>query len=603
MLDLGVELRGKDFALDALHGSNRAHVGAGGNGKALGHLGHGVAVAHPHGLLHGRRVKELGAGRARDGSATILAHLGVADLAAERHSRDLVAVAKAQDGKAQVKDDRIDGGSVLGIHRSRAAGKDERRGVHLANLVGRDVAGDNLGIHVEVADATGNELTVLRTKVEYEDLCGSILIHGFPLLLAGSRCPPARINENNFHSVHVIWGFSSLGAISARQTHDLDPYLPAIEALPNVTDDVIRLNIHRPVPQYCRTTPPLRRQNDRNTSMKRILLIATGGTIASTEDGNGLSPALTGEELAQSVPEILGLCKLDVVQPMNIDSTNMRPSDWMRIRDVIVEGYADHDGFVVLHGTDTMSYTAAALSYLIQDSPKPIVLTGSQKPMGNPFTDAKLNLYQSLLYALDEHSHDVSIVFGGVAIAGTRARKQRTMSFNAFISVNYPPIAYIRNDRIVRNGLHGTHQNENPVRFYDSIDPRVFVLKLTPGVNPGILDALADSYDAVILETFGIGGIPEFGESGESFQEAIFRWVDSGRTVVMTTQVPEEGLDLGVYEVGRAYADHPGILRGDDMTTETLVAKTMWALGQSRDAAEIQRLFYSQVNHDRIPMA
>ena len=117
--------------------------------------------------------------------------------------------------------------------------------------------------------------------------------------------------------------------------------------------------------------------------MKRILLIATGGTIASTEDGNGLSPALTGEELAQSVPEISGLCELDVVQPMNIDSTNMRPSDWMRIRDVIVEGYADHDGFVVLHGTDTMSYTAAALSYLIQDSPKPIVLTGSQKPMGN----------------------------------------------------------------------------------------------------------------------------------------------------------------------------------------------------------------------------
>ena len=311
--------------------------------------------------------------------------------------------------------------------------------------------------------------------------------------------------------------------------------------------------------------------------MKRILLIATGGTIASTEDGNGLSPALTGEELAQSVPEISGLCELNVVQPMNIDSTNMRPSDWMRIRDVIVEGYADHDGFVILHGTDTMSYTAAALSYLIQDSPKPIVLTGSQKPMGNPFTDAKLNLYQSLLYALDEHSHDVSIVFGGVAIAGTRARKQRTMSFNAFISVNYPPIAYIRNDRIVRNGLHGTHQGENPVRFYDNIDPHVFVLKLTPGVNPGILDALADSYDAVILETFGIGGIPEFGESGESFQEAIFRWVDSGRTVVMTTQVPEEGLDLGVYEVGRAYADHPGILRGDDMTTETLVAKTSHA--------------------------
>ena len=337
--------------------------------------------------------------------------------------------------------------------------------------------------------------------------------------------------------------------------------------------------------------------------VKRVLIIATGGTIASTSDGGGLTPTASGRELAEKVPLLDTIAELDFVQPMNIDSTNMRPRDWLCIKDVIAEAYDRYDGFVVLHGTDTMSYTAAALSYLIQDSPKPIVLTGSQKPMGNPFTDAKLNLYQSLLYALDEHSHDVSIVFGGVAIAGTRARKQRTMSFNAFVSVNYPPIAYIRNDRIVRNGLHGTHQGENPVRFYDNIDPRVFVLKLTPGVNPGILDALADSYDAVILETFGIGGIPEFGESGESFQEAIFRWVDSGRTVVMTTQVPEEGLDLGVYEVGRAYADHPGILRGDDMTTETLVAKTMWALGQSRDAAEIQRLFYSQVNHDRIPMA
>ena len=91
--------------------------------------------------------------------------------------------------------------------------------------------------------------------------------------------------------------------------------------------------------------------------MKNILLIATGGTIASAEDGNGLSPALTGEQLAQAVPQIAGMCQLDIVQPMNIDSTNMRPQDWMRIRDVIMDGYDTHDGFVVLHGTDTMSYT------------------------------------------------------------------------------------------------------------------------------------------------------------------------------------------------------------------------------------------------------
>ena len=352
--------------------------------------------------------------------------------------------------------------------------------------------------------------------------------------------------------------------------------------------------------------------------MKHILLIATGGTIASAEDGNGLSPALTGEELARSVPEIEGLCELDIVQPMNIDSTNMRPADWLRIAEVIRENYDTHDGFVVLHGTDTMSYTAAALSYLIQDSPKPIVLTGSQQPMGNPFTDAKINLYQSLVYAVSDRSRDVSIVFGGYAIAGTRARKQRTMSFNAFNSINYPVLAYLRQDKIICSGSAAVSAGPaecdctgggaaraadgalDEPRFYTELNSRVCALKLTPGLTPDIFRLLKPDYDAVILETFGMGGVPERGADGASYQEAIFDWVDSGRTVVMTTQVPEEGLDLGVYEVGRAYAEHPGILKGGDMTTEALVAKTMWALGQTRDADKLQRLFYRPINHDRV---
>ena len=352
--------------------------------------------------------------------------------------------------------------------------------------------------------------------------------------------------------------------------------------------------------------------------MKHILLIATGGTIASAEDGNGLSPALTGEELARSVPEIEGLCELDIVQPMNIDSTNMRPADWLRIAEVIRENYDTHDGFVVLHGTDTMSYTAAALSYLIQDSPKPIVLTGSQQPMGNPFTDAKINLYQSLVYAVSDRSRDVSIVFGGYAIAGTRARKQRTLSFNELNSINYPVLAYLRQDKIICSGSvavsAGLAEGDcaegdaarsaggalDEPRFYTELNSRVCALKLTPGLTPDIFRLLKPDYDAVILETFGMGGVPERGADGASYQEAIFDWVDSGRTVVMTTQVPEEGLDLGVYEVGRAYAEHPGILKGGDMTTEALVAKTMWALGQTRDADELQRLFYRPINHDRV---
>ncbi len=349
-------------------------------------------------------------------------------------------------------------------------------------------------------------------------------------------------------------------------------------------------------------------------------MIATGGTIASTEDGSGLAPTMTGPELAEQVPLLDTLCELDFVQLMNIDSTNMRPRDWMRIARAVRDAYDDYDGFVILHGTDTMAYTAAALSYLVQDSEKPLVLTGSQQPMASPFTDAKLNLYQSVLYACDEASRDVSVVFGGTVICGTRARKQRTMSFNAFTSMNFPPVAHIRGNRIMRPAGAGLGAGPSPEaagasrptdrtapapavtprtpRFYDSLNPRVIVLKLTPELQPSIFDLLRRDYDAVILETFGIGGIPAY---DGSYQEAIFDWVDSGRTLVLTTQVPEEGLDLGVYEVGRPYAEKAGILRGDDMTTEALVAKTMWALGQTRDPQELARLFYEPVNHDRTP--
>lgn len=335
--------------------------------------------------------------------------------------------------------------------------------------------------------------------------------------------------------------------------------------------------------------------------MKHILLIATGGTIASAEDGQGLTPSLTGEELAAAVPEITDLCTFEITQPMNIDSTNMLPQDWLRIANIIQDAYDRFDGFLVLHGTDTMAYTAAALSYLIQDSPKPIALTGSQRPMLDPFTDAKLNLYQSLLWLTADHARNVAIIFGGVAVAGTRARKQRTLSSNAFISVNCPPLAYLRGNRIVRTTPVSTRASTQPAtpRFYNTLDSRVMVLKMTPGVSPCLFHALAPNYDALIIETFGLGGIPAEPIQGTTFHDEIKRWVESGRSIIMTTQVPEEGLDLGVYEVGRAYADMPGIIQGGDMTTEALVAKTMWALGQTRDPATLEQLFLTPINYDR----
>lgn len=323
-------------------------------------------------------------------------------------------------------------------------------------------------------------------------------------------------------------------------------------------------------------------------------MIATGGTIASKESGHGLTPAMTGEELADSVPGIKDKCDLTVLQLMNIDSTNMRPRLWMIMRDTIIKYYDEYDGFVILHGTDTMAYTAAALSYLIQNSVKPIVLTGSQKPMGNPYTDAKINIYQSILYALDDRSFNVSIVFNGKAIAGTRARKQRTRSFDAFESMNFPYLALIHDDRILR--YHATPAPQE-FRTFTQLNDRVFVLKLTPEVKADIFALLAGHYDVIILETFGIGGIPEY---DDSFEKAIFGWVDSGKSLAVTTQVPEEGCDLEVYKVGKKYSEHPGILQAADMTTEAIVAKMMWILGQTTDQAEIRQLFYQTINYDRL---
>ena len=154
--------------------------------------------------------------------------------------------------------------------------------------------------------------------------------------------------------------------------------------------------------------------------MKRILMLATGGTIASRDSGHGLSPAITSEEILGRVPAVAALCRVDTLQVMNLDSTNIGPAHWLELAGAIQARYDDYDGFVVTHGTDTMAYTAAALSYLIQDSPKPIVFTGSQKSICLDDTDARRNLTHSFLYAADPESHDVSLVFDGKVILGTQ---------------------------------------------------------------------------------------------------------------------------------------------------------------------------------------
>ncbi|MDO4260852.1 MAG: asparaginase [Eubacteriales bacterium] len=324
---------------------------------------------------------------------------------------------------------------------------------------------------------------------------------------------------------------------------------------------------------------------------KKILLIATGGTIASAEGADGLAPSLSGEDLTACVPELRDLCDLAVLQLMNLDSSNVRPRHWLAMSRAIAERYADYDGFVLTHGTDTMSYTAAALSYLIQQSAKPIVLTGSQLPMTAPLTDARKNLCESVLYAADDASCDVSVVFDGIAIAGTRARKQRTRSLHAFESVNFPPLARIGNGRIARM-LPPPDFSPGQLRIFDRLNERVFALKLLPSTTAHIFPLLEADYDAVVLESFGIGGIPD--EDG-SFERAIRRWTASGRLLAVTTQVPEEGCDLRVYEVGSKYHGQPGILETGTMTPEAAAAKLMWAMAQNTAPAP---LFHHPINFD-----
>ena len=177
--------------------------------------------------------------------------------------------------------------------------------------------------------------------------------------------------------------------------------------------------------------------------MKNILLITTGGTIASSVGECGLTPALASDELLSHVPEVKNICKVSTVQLYNLDSTNMRPEYWLRIAKYIRGVYDEYDGFVITHGTDTMAYAAAMLHYLIQNSKKPIVLTGAQIPISSRDTDARENLNDAFAYASDDGASGVHIVFGDKIIAATRARKTRTKSFNAFSSINYPEIGFI----------------------------------------------------------------------------------------------------------------------------------------------------------------
>jgi len=327
--------------------------------------------------------------------------------------------------------------------------------------------------------------------------------------------------------------------------------------------------------------------------LKKILMLATGGTIASRQTEAGLTPVLTSEELMSYVPEVGGFCRFDTRQLLNLDSTNIQPEHWLLMERAIEDAWDKYDGFVICHGTDTMAFTAAALSYLIPDSPKPIVVTGAQKPIDMPVTDARTNLSDAFRYAVYPGARGVQIVFDGKVILGTRAKKTRTKSYNAFSSINYPYLAIIQDGRVLP--YIERHGRAEPV-FHRELDDKVALLKLIPGTSAEILSYMLEKCDAVVIESYGAGGVP-YHEQYHFFDE-IDKWEGQGKTIVMTTQVPNEGSDMTIYKVGHEIKERYGLIEAYDMTLEAAVTKLMWALALAKDRAGIKRLFYTPVDHD-----
>ncbi|MDO4811736.1 MAG: asparaginase [Eubacteriales bacterium] len=327
--------------------------------------------------------------------------------------------------------------------------------------------------------------------------------------------------------------------------------------------------------------------------MKKILIIGTGGTIASKPSADGLVPDLDSRQLLESIPSISDICDVDCIQAFSLDSTNVRPEHWLILAEKIRQNYHHYDGFVITHGTDTMAYTAAGLSYLIQNSKKPIVLTGAQKPIGDEITDAKRNIIDALIYAVEEGSHGVAIVFSGAVICGTRARKNYSKRFMAFGSINFPELARVEDGRVIR---YVPEPYSGETVFYSHLNTNVGLLKLTPGMNNDVMRYAIDRYDGLVVESFGVGGLPEYSD----FYQQIKRAVDRNKLIVMTTQVPNEGSDLSVYRVGSILKNSLRVLEAHDMTSEAVLAKLMWVLGQTGDFGTAEKLFYSTIHHDTL---
>ncbi|WP_457742330.1 asparaginase [Thermococcus sp.] len=319
----------------------------------------------------------------------------------------------------------------------------------------------------------------------------------------------------------------------------------------------------------------------------RILIIGTGGTIASARTEKGYKAKLTIEEILKLAGIEGNGVEIETKNVLNLDSTLIQPEDWVTIGEAVFESLGNYDGIVITHGTDTLAYTSSALSFMLKNVPIPVVLTGSMLPITEPNSDAPRNLKTALTFAMKGFP-GIYVAFMDKIMLGTRVSKVHSLGLNAFQSINYPDIAYVKGEEVVVR--HRPELPEGEPSFDPRIDPNVVHIRLTPGLSPGTFLAVAETVDGIVLEGYGAGGIPY---RGRNLLEAVSK-VAREKPVVMTTQALYGGVDLTRYEVGRR-ALEAGVIPAGDMTKEATLVKLMYALGHTKKLDEVREIMGKNV--------